>query len=219
MTGNRKAAMRIIDVSLGIGPNLPTWPDDPPVSVTRTARIHRGDPANVSELRLGSHTGTHVDPPFHFIDGAPGADALSLDVLIGAAHVIDMTGFTGQIEPDQLERIMPEDAERILFKTDNSLLWREPKPVFPREYVGLSPQGAAWLVERNIKLVGTDFLSIEAFHAPGHPTHRTLLEAGVIIVEGLDLWNVSAGMYTLACLPLKIMGGDGAPARAVLIEG
>lgn len=210
---------RIIDISLGIGPDLLTWPSDPGVEIEPSARLSSGDPANVSLLRLGSHAGTHVDPPYHFIEGGATVETLSLDVLIGDAHVADLTGIEDPIGADELEALSLDDAvTRLLLKTGNSLLWAQPRADFPDVYASLTPDGATWIVENGIRLIGTDFLSIEARGAPGHPTHRTLLEAGIVIVEGLDLSRVEPGEYTLVCLPLKIVGGDGAPARAVLIE-
>jgi arylformamidase len=207
----------IFDVSLGIGPSMLTWPGDPAVEVDPAKRLSKGDPANVSELRLGSHTGTHVDPPFHFIDGAPGVDALDLNVLVGPALVVDLRDAGESIGPAELDALdLPAGTERILFRTKNSELWKKPHVEFPDSYTALSPEGAAWCVERGLKLVGTDFLSIEARGASGHPTHVTLLRAGVIIVEGLDLSEIGPGAYKFSCTPLKIVGGDGAPARAIL---
>jgi len=207
-----------IDISLGISEDLLTWPGDPGISVEPTSRIARGDHANVSELRLGTHTGTHVDPPFHFVDGAPTIDEVSIEQLVGPAHVADLRGFEGSVGPDELDALkVPDGTERLLLKTDNSEIWRQPKPSFPDKYVNVAPKGAAWLVEHNFRLIGVDFLSVEEAHAPGHPTHKTLLEAGVVIVEGLNLGDVEPGDYDLICLPLKVVNGDGAPARAVLI--
>ena len=207
---------RIIDISLDVSPSMLTWPGDPAVGIDPAKRMARGDPANVSELHMGSHTGTHVDPPFHFIDGAPGVDALPLDAMIGPATVVDFTDVEHTIGPDEAARI-PAGAERVLFLTRNSRIWENPSPSFPDDYVALSPEGARTLVERGVRLVGVDFLSVERRGAQGHPTHVALLEAGVVIVEGLNLSGVEPGPYTLACLPLKIVDGDGAPARAVLI--
>ena len=209
----------IIDISLPIGPGMLVWPTDPSVSITPAKRIARGDSSNVSEMRFGTHTGTHVDPPSHFIDGGAGVDRVAIDVFAGPAYVVDLRGARGAIGPDALDALMlPDDTRRVLLKTDNSQIWRTPAPTFPTDYVSLSPEGAAWMVRREIVLVGTDFLSIEAYDAPGHPTHHTLLGAGVVIVEGLDLFDVEPGRYTLACLPLKVLDGDGAPARAILIS-
>jgi arylformamidase len=194
------------------------WPGDSPVAVEPTQRIARGDAANVSELHLSSHTGTHIDPPFHFIDGAPTVDQLPIDVLIGEATVVEIPASVGLIGPEDLDRAgLAPGVTRVLFKTRNSDLWSRPDLAFPDEYVSVSPEGAGWLVDRGIRLVGVDFLSVERRGAPGHPTHVRLLEAGVVIVEGLDLRAVEPGSYQLICLPIKLAGGDGAPARAVLL--
>jgi len=209
---------RIWDISLPISPTMLTWPGDPPVEVDPAHRIARGDAANVSELRLGSHTGTHVDPPFHFIDGAPTVEQLPLDVLMGDAVVVEIPKSAGTIGPEELEPAGIDGSTRVLFKTGNSALWGRPGLQFPDEYVSVSPEGAAWLVEGGVRLVGVDFLSVERRGSPGHPTHVTLLGAGMVIIEGLDLSEVAPGRYHLICLPLKIQGGDGAPARAVLLE-
>lgn len=207
----------IYDVSLGVGPEMLTWPGDPPVELDPAKRIEKGDGSNVSELRLGTHTGTHVDPPFHFIVGAPTVEALDLTILVGPALVADLRDAGPAITPAELDALaIPEGTQRILFRTPNSELWADKRVTFPDSYTALTPEGARWCVDRGIRLVGTDFLSIEQKGTPGHPTHVALLEAGVIIVEGLDLSAVSPGAYELAVLPLKIMGGDGAPARAIL---
>jgi arylformamidase len=209
----------ITDITLPIRTGQFSWPGDPPVAVTPRFRIADGDPANVSEVRLSSHTGTHVDPPAHFLDGGATVDQLPLDALMGEATVIDLTGRPGPIGPADLEDLyLPAGTERLLMKTDNSARWPERLHTFPDDYVALSPAGAAWMVERGVRLVGIDFLSVEEYGAPGHPTHVTLLSAGVVILEGLDLSAVAAGAYELACLPLPLAGCDGAPARAVLLS-
>jgi arylformamidase len=210
---------RLIDVSLDVGPDLLVWPGNPGVTITPTSRLSRGDTSNVSEIRLGSHSGTHLDPPFHFLDEGATADDLPLDLMMGEATVADLRGTAGPIGPDELDSLsLPGKATRLLLRTDNSSLWAADPRVFPDRYVCLSPEGARWVVNRSIRLIGIDFLSIEVRGAPGHPTHRMLLEAGVVILEGLDLSEVEPGEYTLVCFPLKIAGGDGAPTRAVLLE-
>jgi arylformamidase len=209
---------RIVDISVGIHPAMLTWPSDPDVEVQPVSRVAAGDTASVSNLKFGSHTGTHVDPPFHFLEHGSTVDELSLDVLVGPAVVADLTGSDGEVDASDLEGLdLGEGVVRLLLKTKNSSIWQQSSPPFPDNYVSVSADGAQWLVSRGIQLVGTDFLSIERRGAPGHPTHVTLLEAGVVIVEGLDLREVEAGDYTLICLPLKIIDGDGAPARAILV--
>ena len=211
--------MELLDISLGIGPKLMNWPGDPAVAVEPSARLSRGDPANVSELRLGSHTGTHVDPPFHFFDGEITVDRLPLDLFHGEAVVADLTGVEGKIGTRELEALsLPDGVTRLLLKTRNSELWAGGAKEFPERYVSVAVEGAEWMVGRGIRLMGIDFLSVEADGPPDFPVHRTLLSGGTIIVEGLDLSAVEAGTYTFVCLPLKVLGGDGAPARAALIR-
>jgi arylformamidase len=208
----------IIDISLDVGPDMLTWPGDPPVSVEPAKRMSRGDSSNVSELRLGSHTGTHVDPPFHFLDDGVGVDALPLDALCGPAKVADLTGVEGAVGADALEGLgLPPSIERLLLRTSNSELWSRQGTQFPDAYVALDPSGARWVVDHGIRLVGIDFLSIEARGSADHPVHRTLLSGGTVILEGLDLSGAAPGSYELLCLPLKVVDGDGAPARAALI--
>lgn len=210
---------RIYDISLPISPSLLVWPGDPEVEVRPASRIALGDAANVSHLSFSSHTGTHIDPPLHFIDGADPIDRIPLEPLVGVATVADLRGCPGNIGVEELEGLSLEaDVTRLLLKTRNSERWNRMPTEFPDDYVSLSAKGAQWVVERRIRLVGIDFLGIEARGAIGHPTHTTLLEAGVVIVEGLNLSAVEPGNYQLACLPLRIDGGDGAPARAILIE-
>jgi len=197
------AGAGIIDISMPIGPDTPVWPGDPPVVMEPVARVAAGDPADVSRLTLGTHTGTHVDPPAHFLAGGATVDALPLDVLVGPAVVADLTA-AGPIDAARLAAQVPGDGtSRVLLKTGAA-------------DGALTPEGAAWLVERGVRLVGADTLSIEP-ETRDYPVHRILLGAGVVIVEGLDLSAAAAGRYQLLCLPLRISGGDGAPARAVLI--
>lgn len=217
--GRSDTGGRVIDITLGIEAGMLVWPDDPPVTVEPAARISRGDPANVSALALGTHTGTHVDPPAHFLEGGATVDRLSLDVLVGPATVVDLRGIPGPLQPADLDaRAIPSSVRRLLLKTDNSAVWSGNPVRMPDHYVSLSLAGARWLADRGIRLVGADFLSIEPPSEDGYPVHRALLEAGIVLVEGLDLSHVVAGEYVLACLPLKVIGGDGAPARCVLMQ-
>jgi arylformamidase len=212
--------MVLHDVSLPIGPDLLTWPGDPAVEVQPRKQIAKGDPANVSELRIGTHTGTHVDPPVHFVPGAAGIDRVPLEALYGPALVVDARGLRGPLGPAELDGLgVPEGTDRVLLRSDNSDIWRRLPTDFPDEYVCLSAEGAQWVVAAGIRLIGVDFLSVEQKGAEGHPAHVELLTNGVVIVEGLNLGDIEPGRYTLACLPLRIEDGDGGPARAMLIEG
>jgi arylformamidase len=172
--------------------------------------IARGDPANVTRLELGAHTGTHVDAPRHFIDGAPGADELGLDALIGPCVVADATAALEWIDAELVDALdLAEGTRRVLFKTRNSRLWE--RHDFSMEFVRLAASGGEALVHRGVRLVGIDYLSIG-----DAATHHVLLEHSVRVIEGLDLRAARPGAYLLVCMPLKIAGCDGAPARAVL---
>ncbi len=209
--------MKIHDISIPISSTMPTYPGDPAVSIEPVLQIAKGDAANVSRLSFGDHSGTHLDPPVHFIPGGKTVDQLDVNVLYGPARVVDMTRIEKAISAQDLERAkLPKRAVRILFKTRNSELWD--RSGFQKDFVAFAWDAAQWIVDHGIKLVGIDYLSAESFGASEPKTHRILLGAGVIIVEGLDLRNITPGNYTLACLPLKIKNGDGGPARAVLIE-
>jgi len=201
--------MNVHDVSLVMRPGMPTWPGEEGPKITPLRRIAKGDSANVSVVTFSDHTGTHVDPPVHFIEGAGTVDELPVDALVGPCRVI---GF---------ERAgVPASTERILFKTRNSERWREPARPFDRDFVALDRTAARWCVDRGMKLVGIDYLSIEPQgpEKEGYPTHKTLLGAKIVIIEGLDLGEVRPGEYELACGAIKFEGGDGAPARVFLIE-
>lgn len=211
--------MDVYDVTLPITGSMLTWPGDPPVSVRRTSDVDRGDSSTVSELTLGSHTGTHVDAPAHFLPGGYGVDEIPMTTLMGDAYVADARGLRGALGRDDMAGLnVPGDATRLLIKSDNSRLWEQPSPAFPDSYVCLSPGAAEWCVERGLACVGVDFLSVEQKGSPGHPTHVTLLRAGIAIIEGLDLRAVEPGSYELVCLPLRLSGGDGSPARVLLIR-
>ena len=205
--------MALIDISLPIREGMIVYEGDPGISVSPALSLDRGDPANVSTLRLGSHTGTHVDAPLHFIPGGASVDTLALDVLIGRALVAEVNA-DRLIERAHLAALPLAGHTRVLLKTRNSALWE--RPSFAREYVSLSEDGARLLIDAGVKLVGVDYLSIEGFGVTGHPVHRTLLGAGIVILEGLDFRRVPPGVYELYCLPLRIAGGDGSPCRAIL---
>jgi arylformamidase len=194
---------------------MPTWPGEPGPALSPVARIAEGAPANVSRLTLGLHTGTHVDAPWHFLDGGSTTEALSLSVLCGPARVVSIED-PRQIGVSELERAGLAGATRVLFRTRNGRLWEE--DAFREDYVFIAPDAARWLVDQGVRLVGIDYLSVEEFHGDAARTHHALLGAGVVIVEGLDLREPPPGDYELFCLPLKVVGGDGAPARVVLVS-
>lgn len=201
-------------------PDMTTWNKEPGPTITPLRRIAKGDTANVSTVSFGDHTGTHVDPPLHFIEGGTTVDALPIDALVGPCVVLEHSG-PSHIDEAWLERAhVDARAERILFKTRNSELWRDPTAEFTRDFVTLNASAARWCVAHGVKLVGIDYLSIEPQgpEKAGYPVHHTLLEAGVVIIEGLDMRDVAPGRYELVCAPIKIAGGDGAPARVFLIE-
>jgi arylformamidase len=204
------------DITVPIRGGMVVYEGDPDVTLVRATSLAEGHLANVSRLELGVHTGTHIDAPVHFIDGRPGVDAIALDALIGPAQVVDATHLEGHIDRAAVASPgIADGVERVLFKTRNSRLWELDE--FSADFIGLTEDAADVLVERGVRLVGIDYLSIAPKADPA-PTHRVLLEAGVVIVEGLDLRAVPPGTYELICLPLRIMDCDGAPARAVLRE-
>ena len=209
------ASPRLIDVSVLLTPGIATYPGNPAFDMAPVNRIAEGGSANNSRLTMGTHTGTHVDAPKHFIDGRPGVDAMALDLLIGRARVIDVP-VRGGITAKHLEGAGLREDLRVLLRTPNSKLWNNPREPFHEEYTHLAGDGAKFLVDQGVKVVGVDYLSVEKFHTPGHPAHHALLGANVIIIEGLNLSDAEPGVYEMYCLPLKIEGADGAPARVVL---
>jgi arylformamidase len=199
---------------------MPVWPQHPRVKIKQVSSIAQGDTSNLTRLNLGCHTGTHVDAPHHFVDGGLTVDQLPLDLLMGPAFVAELDRLEENcIEVYDLASLhFPRDTERLLLKTSNSYFWEDRISEFVPSYVHLSYKAAEWLVKRGIRLVGVDYMSVDAFGSIDHRVHQTLLGAGVVIVEGLNLSRVPAGHCRLVCLPLKIEGGDGAPARVLVIR-
>lgn len=208
--------MAIYDVTVPIRAAMPVYEGDPGVTIQPWSAFAKGDSSNVSLLKFGAHTGTHVDAPAHFIDGANTIDKLSLEVLIGPARVVRVPDDVLEIDKSFIAACDLEGVTRLLFHTRNSAFWSS--DTFRKDFTYLLPEAAALLIERGIKLVGNDYLSIEKFHSGHHRTHLTLLSHSVVIVEGLNFSEVPAGDYELVCLPLRIAdgAGDGAPARVVL---
>ncbi len=205
--------MKLIDISVPIDSNLPTYPGNTPFGLEAIKRLDRGDSSNVSTLHLGAHAGTHVDAPRHFFDDGPGAEELPLEMLCGRTRVVQLSTRRGVTAEDLAEFDLREDL-RLLLKTHNSRLWGS--PTFHEDFVGVTEGGARFLVDRGVKVLGVDYLSVEPYKTPGAPAHHVLLGAGTIVIEGLNLRDVEPGTYEMFCLPLAIVGADGAPARVVL---
>jgi arylformamidase len=203
--------MELLDITVPIREGMVTYPGDPTVHLERASSIAGGGVVNLSRLDFGLHSGTHVDAPIHFIDGAAGIETVPLDNLIGPAAVVDATAVAGMLDRPALEELELPDVPRLLFKTRNSQLWAS--DTFSEDFVHLTGDGAELLVERGVRLVGIDYLSIG-----DEAAHHALLAAGVVPVEGLDLREADPGLYELLCLPIKVVGSDGAPARVVLVR-
>ncbi|GIX48364.1 MAG: cyclase [Candidatus Tectimicrobiota bacterium] len=205
--------MVLYDITVPLSPALPVYPGDPRVEITPVAQVDRGDAANVSRLVLGTHTGTHVDAPRHFFAHGPSVEALDLHLLVGPAQVCAWPQ-AQHLTAAALRTLPLAGATRVLFQTPNGRLWE--RQDFCPDYVALTPDAAQCLIDMGVRLVGIDYLSVDAFSARDFPVHRLLLAAGVVIVEGLDLRGVPPGPYELLVLPLALREGDGAPARALL---
>ncbi len=209
--------MAVHDISLPISETLVTWPGDPAVRISRVLDLADGDPATVSQISMGVHTGTHIDAPAHFIPEGDTIDTIDPAVFVGRALIVDV-GDVAAITAEVLEKLsIPPAAERLLFRTGNSRFWATETSEFQRNFVAISEDGAQWLATSKIRLVGIDYLSVAPFSEP-ITTHTILLATNIVVGEGLNLADVAAGFYHLVCLPLKITGCEAAPARAVLID-
>jgi arylformamidase len=203
-----------IDISVALEPGMPQWPNDQPFTRTEVLKIANGAECNVSELCTSAHVGTHMDAPWHFLAEGAGMESFPISAGVGRARVIAIQDPEAirirELEPQRLGK-----GERVLFKTRNSeTCWTTAE--FQEKYVHIPPDTAAYLADCAIQTVGIDYLSVGSFRGDGAVTHRVLLKAGIWIIEGLNLKDVAPGEYDLICLPLKLMGSDGAPARAVL---
>lgn len=208
--------MRIFDISVTVNNQLPVWPGDPPFIRILTSKIETGAEANVSRVEMGVHLGTHVDASYHFVADGRTIDQLPLDVLVGPVVVVAIPEDVDVITAETLHRAeLSSDTRRILLKTRNSNIWNRQPHQFDTGYIGVDDSGAHYLIDRGIQLVGIDYFSI-APYTQTLPTHVTLLQAEVVVVEGLNLSHVDAGEYMLYCLPIKLGGSDGAPARVIL---
>jgi arylformamidase len=202
--------MELLDITVPIREGMVTYPGDPTVHMERVSSIEKGDVANLTRLDFGVHSGTHIDAPVHFIDGGKTVESLPLDVLLGPVEVVEAARDGGDVDAEDVARV-PGGVQRVLFKTRNSELWA--KDEFDDSFAKLSEGAAKELVERGVLLVGVDYLSVG-----DPPAHHALLGAGIVAIEGLDLRGVEPGRYRLVCLPLKLVGSDGGPARAVLMR-
>jgi arylformamidase len=205
--------MSWIDLSLSVRPGMVHWPGDPEYRIDRIHDFSKGDTMVLSQIALGVHTGTHMDAPLHFHQGGAPIDEIQLDATIGEARVVEIQN-PKTVEPEELETAWIEPGERILLKTTNSTL-RLSTDEFQEDFVYISSAAAEYLASRRIRAVGIDYLSVGGFHRDGPETHRALLGAGIWIIEGLNLSSLQAGRYELVCLPLKLVGAEGAPARAI----
>jgi arylformamidase len=204
-----------IDISVRLDPEMAIWPDSIGIRVTRTQSFADGNAVNVTRLDMDVHCGTHVEAPLHFLDGGASLEEMALDTFIGPAYVAHLPD-AEVIGPQELERAhLPPEVTRLLLRTRNSAIWHHPDRTFRRDYVALSPEGARWVVERGIRLVGADYLSVQRFE-DGPETHQILMHGGIAILEGIDLSDVPAGTYRLMCAPIWLGGAEAAPARAVL---
>jgi len=206
--------MPLYDATLTVHEGMLIFPGDPQFTMETVFDRQKGDPFNLSLMKVSTHLGTHVDPPAHYVAGGATVDEVPLEVMVGPGVVLDMRG-RQSIDREALEAAWIGDYPRVLLKTDNSLRLHERE--FHTDYAALTEDGARFLVSKGVQLVGNDYLSIERYMQPGAPVHHLLIAAGVLIVEGLSLADVPAGPCRVYCLPMKIKGGDGAPAR-VLIE-
>jgi arylformamidase len=204
---------RYIDVTAPLSADVPTFPGDPRFQMEFSHRIADGQPYNVAKVTMGVHSGTHVDAPYHFLADGATVDTLPLEILMGKARVVQMAG-RDCIDREDILALDLADEIRVLFKTRMSGQLKTPE--FQEDFVYLTPAAAAHLVQAGIKLVGIDYLSVEKYQSRDFGAHHALLEAGVVVVEGLDLSEAEPGEYDMACLPLRIVGADGSPARVVL---
>lgn len=203
------------DISIPLTTGMVAWPGSPGLRLTRTMKMEQGDIANNSYLETDVHIGTHIDAPWHSIEDGNTIDRIPLDACIGPAYVAHVQAAKEITDHDLQAAGIPEETERLLIKTTNSRYWTEPSQEFHRNFLGLSRLAAEWVTRRPIRLIGIDYLSIQSF-GEDMETHNVLLRRNVVVVEGLNLSVIVPGWYELYCLPLLLVGSEGAPARAVL---
>ena len=213
--------MRIYDISIPISNATVVWPGDPPVNIQALSSIANGDHANVSQIAMSVHTGTHLDAPKHFLENGQTIDQIPIKQFTGKALVMEIDPNETLITSDVLNQNpdceLLKNSKKVLFKTKNSVLWTQQPHGFIKNYVGIDDSGAEMLAELNLDLIGVDYLSIAPFSDTTRP-HKILLSKGIILLEGIILSNISPGIYELVCLPLRLSGVEGAPARAILLR-
>lgn len=207
---------KIYDISVPLVNGGVVYPGNPEIRIEPHSELSRGASSNCSRIALGSHTGTHVDAPKHFFDAGSTVERLSLAALIGDARVLSFGADVMSVTAAHLERESLQGVERVIIRTRNSGFVTDRE--FHKDFTYIAPDGAEYLAALGIKLVGVDYYSVEQFRSGHHRTHKTLLERGIVIVEGLNLTGIAPGEYEFICLPLRLEGLDGAPARAVLIK-
>ncbi|OGQ05102.1 MAG: hypothetical protein A2W61_03205 [Deltaproteobacteria bacterium RIFCSPLOWO2_01_44_7] len=205
----------LIDISIAISPDAVVWPGSPTPEFSLRRSMAKGDSSNNSNFFMNIHTGTHIDAPLHFVKNGMSVDGLPLEIMVGKVLVMDLSG-EKEITVAALEERWPaKETKRILIKTTNSKFWKESPRTFRKDYIALTEGPARWLLERQVELIGIDYLSIQRF-GDSPLVHKILLQKGIVILEGLDLSSVKPGEYELICLPLKLVGTEGAPVRALL---
>jgi arylformamidase len=208
---------KIIDITVPLTTDMPMWPGCKGVRITPTMRLEDGDSSNVSRLDFNLHTGTHVDAPRHFLQNGSTVEQLPLDVLVGPSYLADLPN-AADVTPGNLTDLnLPPGVERLLLRTHNSELWAARTTEFKEDFVALTHEAAQWIVDKGIRLIGVDYLSVQRYSDDSR-THKILLGANTVVLEGLNLSNVKTGFYELICLPLRLIGTEAAPARAILRE-
>ncbi len=205
--------MKIIDITLSINENIPVYPGDAKFKATPICTIEKSG-CNMQQLNLGTHTGTHIDAPLHFLANGSSIDEIPLEIFFGKSQVIEID--EPRITKTAIDKFFIDGINRVLFKTPNSYLLEDKE--FHKEYVYLTEDGADFLINKNVKLVGIDYISIERFGTADFIVHKKLFSANMCILEGINLKEVDPGIYTLVAFPLPFEGLDGSPVRAVLIE-
>jgi arylformamidase len=205
----------IIDITVPMQKEMPVWPGTRGIRLTPITRLENGDSSNLSQLDCNLHTGTHVDAPSHFLNSDITVEKLPLDVLVGPVFVAHLPEVK-YITPEDLTKLnLPFGVKRLLLRTHNSELWAEETTEFKKDFVALTPQAAQWVVDNEISLIGVDYLSVQRY-SDDSVTHQILLAADTVVLEGLNLSNVQSGFYELICLPLRLVGAEASPARAIL---